>query len=113
MEGIQETDKKEPVSRISERAVVEAKPEEVAESMTKTKPEEAAKSMTETKPEENQEQATVQPQLLTAPESEEVSADEEEANSEAVPVAEEEENSEVTLSDTEEPDLQKENGSEE
>ena len=81
--------------------------------------------MTETKPEENQEQATVQPQLLTAPESEEVSADEEEANSEtvptdeeeanseAVPVAEEEENSEVTLSDTEEPDLQKENGSEE
>ena len=125
VEGIQETDKKEPVSRISERAVVEAKPEEVAESMTKTKPEEAAKSMTETKPEENQEQATVQPQLLTAPESEEVSADEEEANSEivptdeeeanseAVPVAEEEENSEVTLSDTEEPDLQKENGSEE
>ena len=101
VEGIQETDKKEPVSRISERAVVEAKSEEVAESMP------------ETKPEENQEQATVQPQLLTAPESEEVSADEEEANSETVPVAEDEENSELTLSDTEEPDLQKENGSEE
>ena len=84
-----------------------------------------AESATETNTHEHSETATDQPKLLTDPESEAVPADEEETNSEAVPadeeeansetvpVAEDEENSEVTLSDTEEPDLQKENGSEE